>query len=66
MNQVYVKTPDGNMVLCNVIEIVPSSFTLLELVCVKALQGYPFDGRNKAVVSISNIYPSNNTEEKTS
>ena len=46
----YVKAPDGTSVLCEVKQIIPSLFTLLPQVAVKAVHGAPFNGCNYAIV----------------
>jgi len=51
-----VKTADGSLVHCDVIEWpVPDLGTLLPMAYVKAQQGHPFDGQKMAVVNQSRM-----------
>ena len=52
---VYVKSPEGVRVQCKVIEVIPSLFSLLPQVGVKAIHGRPFNGQNIAVVPMLGV-----------
>jgi hypothetical protein len=52
----FVKTPDGMRVLCEVKQIIPSLYSLLPQVAVKAIKGAPFNGFDYAIVKMETIF----------
>ena len=52
----FVRTPDGLRVLCEVKAIIPSFYSLLPQVAVKAIHGAPFNGQRIAIVKMENTF----------
>ena len=52
----FVRTPDGTLCKCRVLEFLPSPYTLLPMVGVKAMEGRPFNGGSLAIVKMGALF----------